>query len=334
MKNELNNRTLAAGILMASCLMSILACNTNKPAENATSPKAASPTPSSPGLQQQRESAEQAARPDVEQERKKEEEQASKSLDQDAIAAINATSKAVQDIAANNTKDALADIELATGKINILLARNPSTALIPVASEVDVIDTAPHDEAALKRLTAAAITAVESRDFPDGRVLLHGLMSEIRVSTTNLPLASYPEALKDAAKALDNGNPNGASNTLLTALNTLVIVEQTTPLPVIVARSAITEAEQKSKTDKGAAQTLLEVARNEVNRGKALGYNPGADEYATLDHEISSLEKQVKAGSDTASVFARLRTELTDFIHRHKKQQTLAAETNFPTGPK
>jgi hypothetical protein len=38
-----------------------------------------------------------------------------------------------------------------------------------------------------------------------------------------------------------------------------------------------------------------------------------------LNNEISSLEKQVKAGSDTTSLFARLHAELTDFLHRHKK---------------
>jgi hypothetical protein len=106
---------------------------------------------------------------------------------------------------------------------------------------------------------------------------------------------------------------------LLTALNTLVVVEQVVPLPIILARTAITQAEQKSKTDKNAAQTLLEVARKELNRGKALGYNTGADEYASLDKEISNLQKQVRAGSDTGSLFARLRAELTDFLHRHKK---------------
>jgi YfdX protein len=320
MEGEMNNRVLTEAILLGFSVMLMIGCNPRRPAENPPSATKASPAAPPPsGVQQQRKNAEQTARPDVEQERKNAEEQASKSLDQDAIAAIDDTTKAVQDINANKPKDALSDIELATGKINILLARNPSTALIPVAYEVDVIDTAPHDENVLKQLIAAAIKAVDSRDFPSGRLFLHTLMSEIRVSTTNLPLASYPAALSDAAKALDQANTSGASNTLLTALNTLVVVEQVVPLPIILARTAITQAEQKSKTDKNAAQTLLEVARKELDRGKALGYNTGADEYASLDKEISNLQKQVRAGSDTGSLFARLRAELTDFLHRHKK---------------
>ena len=213
----------------------------------------------------------------------------------------------------------MADIELATGKINILLARNLTTALIPVASEVEVIDTAPHDQTQIKNLVSAAMLAVDSKNLSAGGLLLYGLISEIRVSITNLPLASYPQALADAANDLDHGNTTGASDTLLTALNTLVVVQQAIPLPIILARTAVAQAEQKSKTDKATAKILLEAARNELNRGKELGYNLGSPEYACLDNEIASFEKQVKAGSDTTSLFARLRAEFTDFLHRHKK---------------
>ena len=320
MTSEMDNRVRQAGILLATSLMMLIGgCNTNKPAENVPPATGPAPAPSSPSLEQQRQSAEQQVRPDIEQERKNAQNEASRSLDQDAITAITDTTKALQDIAAKNTKDALADIELATGKINILLARNPTTALIPVASEVEVIDTAPHDQTQINNLVSAAMLAVDSKNLPAGRLLLYGLISEIRVSTTNLPLASYPEALMDAAKDLDQGNTTGASDTLLTALNTLVVVQQAIPLPIILARTAVDQAEQKSKTDKATAQILLEDARNELNRGKELGYNPDGAEYASLNNEISSLEKQVKAGSDTTSLFARLRAELTDFLHRHKK---------------
>jgi len=41
------------------------------------------------------------------------------------------------------TRRALAAIERATGKVNVLLARNPSAALIPVDATVQVIDLAP-----------------------------------------------------------------------------------------------------------------------------------------------------------------------------------------------
>lgn len=313
-------RPLRIALLLISSLILEGGCKKTTPAENEPPrPAAAMPASAPTSLQQQRENAERQVRPDIERERKQAQDQASKSLDQDAISAIQDTSKAIDDIAANKTKDALADIEMATGKINILLARNPSSALIPVAAEVDLIDTAPHDEATLNQFIGASIKAVDAKDFPTGRLLLRMLMSEIRITTSNLPLASYPNALKDAARSLDQGKTSDASSTLLTALNTLVIVEQVIPLPVIVARTAINDAEGKSKTDKAGAQTLLELARNELNRGKELGYSFHVPAYASLDSEISNLEKQVKAGSNTTSLFARLRNELTDILHRHRQ---------------
>src|SRR6202011_723791 len=94
----------------------------------------------------------------------------------------------------------LAAIERATGKINVLLARNPATAIIPVSVNVAIIDAAPHDVKLIKDHGQYASTAVAAKDYPAARVLLAALTSEIRVRTYNLPLATDPEALKAARR--------------------------------------------------------------------------------------------------------------------------------------
>ena len=114
-----------------------------------------------------------------------------RTLDQEAKAAIDETQKAIDAIAANKNEQALAAIEQATGKINILLARNPATALIPVSLEVEVIDAAPHDSKAIAEIAKNASKAVDDKNYPAARVLLYALTSEIRVRTYNLPLATY-----------------------------------------------------------------------------------------------------------------------------------------------
>ncbi len=110
-------------------------------------------------------------------------------LDKEAIAAIEETRQALDAIASSNTAAALAAIERATGKVNILLARNPATPLIPVDAAVEVIDLAPSDHAAIMEIAQDASRAVDERAFSAARLLLHSLMSEIRVRTGNLPLA-------------------------------------------------------------------------------------------------------------------------------------------------
>src|SRR5689334_7780716 len=101
-------------------------------------------------LGQQKKECEQQARPEVEQQRKEAEQKAEKTLDKEAIAALEDTTKAIKAISDNKTDEALAAIERATGKINILLARNPATALIPVALQVEVVEAAPLDLHAIK----------------------------------------------------------------------------------------------------------------------------------------------------------------------------------------
>lgn len=310
-------------IALAVCMGS-QGCNSNR---STTETKQTSPSVQPQAQQQdtsvsqQRQDAERQARPEVEKQRNEQNRQAQSTLNQDAIAAIDQTRKAINAIAAGRSQDALSDIENATGKINILLARNPATALIPVQAEVDVIDNAPRDEKTLKRLSSDAESAVAVRDYPTARVLLDGLRSEIRQRTYNLPLATYPIALQDAARSLDAGKADDASNALLTALNTLIIVDHVTPIPLVLARAAVDAAQDKSKTDRNTAQTLLTTAGNELKLCSQLGYASHAPEYASLNGEIDSLQKQLKGTTDTGSFFARLKSDIEKLLNKQSGQE-------------
>ena len=261
------------------------------------------------------------ARPDVEKQRKDAEQQAEKTLDKEAVAAIDKTQAAIKAIAANKTDEALAAIEQATGKINILLARNPATALIPISAEVDVTEAAPLDIQAIKARAKAAERAMSDKNYPTARVLLYGLTSEIRVRIYNLPLATYPAALKEAARLLDQKKSQEAKTVLLTALNTLVAIDRVTPLPLVVAQTEIDEAQAVREKDKDAAQKHLATAKSEVERAKELGYTGNDPEYAALDKAITDLETQLKGNEDTASFFSKLKERMTAFFKRQSESQ-------------
>jgi hypothetical protein len=262
-----------------------------------------------------------SARPEIEKERQQAEQQAQQSLNQDAVAAIRLTREAAAAIAANNKNDALKAIEQAEGKTSILLARNPADALIPVEVDVKVIDTAPHDIKDIQKLASAATLAVEANDFPAARVILYSLMSEIHVRTYNLPLATYPAVLRQAARLLDQGKTQEAQTILSTALETLDATDRVTPLPLILARAAINAAQAERDKDKNAAQTLLETAKRELERSKDLGYAGKDPVYASLNNDISNLEKQLHGKGDTNAVFASLREKLSSFLNRESQQQ-------------
>jgi hypothetical protein len=308
-------------IFVMSCLIVIAGCNSSKPNDKTviTEPQKAS-SPSTPDFQKQQQEAEQQFRPDIEAQRQQNEAQAKGTLDQDAIAAVGLTGEAIKSIAENKKDDALASIERATGKINILIARNPASALIPVSVEVVVIDTAPVDPKEIDQIVQRAADATKHRELPLARILLASLVSELRIRTTSLPLATYPGALQQAAQLLDQGKNQDAGKVLLTAINTLVMVDHVIPLPLILAQAAI-DAANSQRQNKDIALTLLKAARNEANRSRLLGYLSSDSEYKGLDDEISSLESAIKGKGDTSSMFSHLRDRISAFLKRQKEHE-------------
>jgi hypothetical protein len=267
------------------------------------------------------------AQTQVEQQRQQAQRRASQRLDDEAVAAIRETLAALNAIAADRRQDAVAAMERATGKINLVLARNPETALIPVDVEVAVFDTAPDDDDEITLLTDAVSLAIDDMDFPTARVALSHLMSEIRVRTYHIPLATYPAALKEAARLLDQNGTQEAATSLQIALGTLVAIDEIFPIPLLLAQEAVNQAETKAQQDKGAALALLQTAKDELYRGSELGYAGHAEDYGALRDEISKLEKQLKANEDTSSVFARFKEKLASFIGRQSKPKQKGQQT-------
>jgi hypothetical protein len=150
MRNETGSNApltkAALTIFVVLCLLVAGGCNSSKPNDRTgTTEPAKAPSPPTTDFQKQHQEAEQQFRPEIETQRRQNENEAKQMLDQEALAAIGLTEEAIKAIAANKKEDALTSIERATGKINILVARNPSAALIPVNADVVVIDTAPAD---------------------------------------------------------------------------------------------------------------------------------------------------------------------------------------------
>lgn len=267
------------------------------------------------------------AQPEIDRQRQEAEQQAERALDRDALAAIDETRNALKSIEARRADEAKAAIERALGKLDLVLTRNPSAALAPVQAEVRVIDLAPSDPRAIREIARAAGRAVDDRDYPRARALLDGLISEIRVRTYNIPLGTYPAALREASLLLDQKKPDDAGGVLRAALNSLVIVDRITPLPLILAQTAIEQAQAERDRDKAAAQRHLAYARAELERARLLGYADKDPEYDTLNNEISELDRQLRGTGNTTSAFARLRERLAGFFKRHAGNENQADNT-------
>jgi len=77
--------------------------------------------------------------------------------------------------------------------------------------------------------------------------MLDMLRSEIRVRTYNLQLATCPAALTTAARLVEEGKTDEATKVLTTALNTLVIVDGPTSLPLLEVQAALKLADETAQ---------------------------------------------------------------------------------------
>jgi hypothetical protein len=303
---QLSQKSLFPLILSATCLLFIAGCQSKQPSPPPVPQANVAPANTHADATQKQ------LGPDVEEQRQQNQK--------DAIAAVEQTKEGLTAIQGNKKTEALGALERATGKINILLARNAKSALIPIDAEVVVVDTAPQDGKAIAQLTKRATAALNAKDLPDARVLLAALVSEIRLRTTCIPLASYPAALSDAARLVDQGKNQDAETVLRTALNTLVIVDYVTPLPLVLAQAAVKAADSQ-RQDQAKEQILLETAKNELNRGRELGYLADDSDYRTLDKQISDLESTIKGKRDIGSKFSELRDRIVLFLKRQKDHE-------------
>ena len=137
-------------------------------------------------------------------------------------------------------------------------------------------------------------------------------MSEIRTTTVNLPLATYPDAMKEAARLLDADKTEAAKQILQNALSTLVVTEISLPLPVITAESLVEEA--SSLEDKDKALKLVGDAKTQLELAEELGYVASENQYAQLSQEIESLESQIKADGNTGNAFSKLKDNIAAFF--------------------
>jgi hypothetical protein len=260
-----------------------------------------------------------AANSAVDRQKKASQDDAQKTLINDAVVAISETQKASDALSKGDSTAALAALERATGKLDLLLARNPSTALLPVRVETIAVESAPADIATIKQISDRAQRAVAAKDYPLARVLLGGLQDEIRVRTYNLPLATYPQAIKDAARLIDQKKIPDASNVLTTALSTLVLVDHVFPEPTIKAQAAVQVAESLKTKDKAESLRLVDSAKQELARAEALGYAGKDDpEFSALQASVENVDKQLRTDHGLVS-FDDLKSKLANFF-KHQSQ--------------
>lgn len=232
----------------------------------------------------------------------------------EAIEALEQTKAAIENLENDDGDKALDALAAATGRLDILLARDPGLALAPVevaTSRTDIIATVADVRTIRDRIEAL----VKAGRLQDARVLMETFASEIRIHTTNIPLATYPSAIRDAARLIDQGKLGEAQSVLETALSTLVIEEEILPLPLLRAQAMLSAAEMQlqdataegSEPQEGDESQIdptiyIENASYQLELARALTYG-NDDLYEKLTQDIEELKKRVGEENESGDLF-------------------------------
>lgn len=231
---------------------------------------------------------------------------------QDAVDSLKFAHEALAALNKGDTKTATKNIELALGKLEVTLAAKNAPELLPVESVVSV-DEFIGSSTTVRGMVKLAEDLLEDYKVQAAKEVLDPLKSEIVIDVVNLPLTTYPDALKETAKLIHEGKTQEATTVLETALDTLVEVQTVTPIPLVKATDLIAAAAEVAEKDPKKAEEYLKAAQEELKISKYLGYVSKSDiTYKTLDDAIDDLKSDITS-SKVKNLFKELKEKVKDF---------------------
>jgi hypothetical protein len=244
----------------------------------------------------------------------------------EASAAIAETRKALKALDEKKPDDALKALELATGKLALIVARDPDLALAPVDVRVtsyDIYAKVETIEEAIKK----AEDYLEDGEVQKARHLVANLASEIVIETVNIPLATYPDAILEVAPLIDEGKLEEARRALQMALNTLVVVEEEVlPLPVVRAESILKKAEKlaekqgRSEKDNKQLESLLDEAQTQLKIAQLLGYGD-KKAFKPMYEQLDEIRKKTEGGKHGKGFFDKIKQQISNFLADKKPSE-------------
>ncbi|NPA60758.1 MAG: YfdX family protein [Epsilonproteobacteria bacterium] len=242
-------------------------------------------------------------------------------LVEEAITSLKLSAKALVELNHNKPDEAKKSIELALGKLETILSTENAPKLLPVDNRMVVKNFAGSADD-VEKMVNLVKELLDKGKVQEAGELLISLQSEIDIVVVNLPLASYPDALKLASKYILQKEYIKAKRVLELALSTFTEVEYIIPIPVVNATELVSTASKIAKDNKEQALKHLVYASDELDKAEKLGYISSSDvTYKQLHELIEKTEKEIKGPNKAEKLFSELIEKLQEF-----KSKILPAE--------
>ncbi len=235
----------------------------------------------------------------------------------EAVTALTQTKKAIEALDKKDKQKALDALAVVSGKLDIVIAREPDMANAPIDVRIETYDLISSVDT-IKKAVKTSKKLLDDGEVQQAREILMGLTSEIDVIVTSLPLASYSNGIKAVAKLVDEEKYQEAKASLYDLLSTLVITKNVIPLPILRAEEMLKKAEtlaaQKNRTKEQNKElaSLLSDTKTQLEMAEALGYGTKKD-YKTFYKQLKEIEKKTEGGKFGKGFTEKLKNSLKKF---------------------
>jgi hypothetical protein len=137
----------------------------------------------------------EAVQPAVDEKTDKKTAEQRKKIMEEAHAAIAQSQKALKALDEKNTEEALKALEMAIGKMEVIVARDPELALARMDVNIIIHDLYANVDT-IKKTLKQAKEYLEDGEVQLARPLVSSLASEMIIESVNIPLATYPDAIQ------------------------------------------------------------------------------------------------------------------------------------------
>ena len=234
-------------------------------------------------------------------------------LTEEALTAISETKSLVDEV--NNKNKAIKKGHELIGKLEVLLARDPSLSLIPINVDFQKEEFVTDIET-IRKTVKLAQEAMDNEYYRLASDLLKDMRSEIIISTYLLPTATYPDAIKAAVALLEEDKPDEAKAILLNVMGTIVVEKTIEPLPILNAEQMIIEAAVIDKKDHENVDKVINLLKNaeyQLTLAEEMGYGKKDKDYKLLSDSINVLKKSVNKKENSESKFEQLKADIKKF---------------------